>query len=333
MMSKFEQYGSKPTRHGFGEALAELGEKHDNVVVIGADVTGSVMTSFFQEKFPERFFSVGVAEQNATTIAVGLALSGKIPFFSSYSAFAAFRNADQLRVSVCYNEANVKIGGGHSGVTVGPDGATHQSLEEMALLRALPNMTLVTPCDYEQAKKATIAIAEMHGPAYLRFGRSAVPMFTTKDTPFQLGKADVYREGEDVALVACGLMVWEAMKAAEILANEGISARVVNCHTIKPIDVDTLVETAQRCGAIVTAEEHQVHGGLGGAVAEVMAKNFPVPMEFVGMPDTFGGSGEPDELLDIFGLRAENIVASAKVALERKKNGFIGNRQVFDIAK
>lgn len=330
-MEKFKSTGKKTTRHGFGEALVELGEKHDNVVVLGGDITGSVMTSFFQEKFPERFFSIGIAEQNATTIAAGLALSGKIAFFSSYSAFAAFRNADQIRISVCYNNANVKIGGGHSGITVGPDGATHQSLEEVSFLRALPNLTLVVPCDYEQSKKATIAVGEMYGPAFIRFGRPAIPAFTTPETPFVIGKADVYNEGSDVAIIACGLLVWEALQAAEMLEKEGISARVINCHTIKPLDVETITQAAIDCGAIVTAEEHQMIGGLGGAVAEAVVKNVPVPMEFIGIPDTFGGSGEPEELLDIYGLRAKNIVEAAKKAIDRKKNGFTKVRKVTEL--
>lgn len=331
-MNNFKLLEKKPTRHGFGEALALLGEKYDNVVVLGGDITGSVMTSFFKEKFPERFFSIGIAEQNATTIAVGLALSGKIPFFASYSAFAAFRNSDQLRISVCYNEANVKIGGGHSGITVGPDGATHQSLEEISFLRTLPNMTLVVPCDYEEAFKATIAVGEMQGPAYIRFGRSAVPLFTTKDTNFKLGKAEVFREGKDVAIVACGLMVWEALLAADELYNRrGISAKVINCHTIKPIDVETLVCAADECGVIVTAEEHQVHGGLGGAVAEVIVKNKPVPMEFVAVPDRFGESGEPEELQEKFGLTWHSIYAATLQAIERKKCGSSVIRRVKDI--
>lgn len=333
-MKKFEMLGKKTTRHGFGEALVSLGEKHDNVVVLGGDITGSVMTSFFRDKFPERFFSIGIAEQNATTIAAGMALSGKIAFFSSYSAFAAFRNADQLRVSVCYNNANVKIGGGHSGITVGPDGATHQSLEEVAFLRALPNMTLVVPCDYEQARKATIAVGEIYGPAYIRFGRSAVPLFTSEDTPFEIGKANVYIEGNDVALIACGLLVWEALQAAEILKEKhNINARVIDCHTIKPIDVHTITMAARECGAIVTAEEHQVYGGLGGAVAEVVVKNCPVPMELIGIPDTFGGSGEPEELLDIHGLNRHSLVASALKAVERKTKPFENIRQVTDIVR
>jgi transketolase len=332
-MNKIEMKGTKPTRHGFGEGLVALGEKYDNVVVIGADVTGSVMTSMFKEKFPERFISVGVAEQNATTVAVGLALSGKIPFFSSYSAFAAFRNADQIRVSVAYNEANVKIGGGHSGVTVGPDGATHQSLEEVALIRTLPNMTLVVPADYNEARNATIAIGEHVGPSFIRFGRSAVPIFTEANEKFEIGKAKVLTEGQDVAIIANGLLVWEALVAAdELFKRKGIKARVINCASVKPLDYETIIGAAMDCGALVTAEEHQVHGGMGGAVAEAVVKNYPVPMEIVGMRDTFGGSGEPEELLDIFALNWKGIYASTLKVLERKDKGFIGIRQVKDLA-
>ena len=332
-MQELKLLGKKPTRHGFGDGLAELGERNPNVVVLGGDITGSVRTSVFKDKFPDRFFSLGVAEQNATTVAAGLALSGKVPFFASYGAFCALRNADQLRISVCYNEANVKIGGGHSGISVGPDGATHQVLEEVALLRTLPHMTLVVPCDYEEARKATIAIGELDGPAYIRFGRSDVPMFTTRETPFELGKAQVFREGGDVALIACGALVWEALLAAEELAKtKGIQARVINVATIKPLDVKTLVDAARECGAVVTAEEHQVHGGLGSAVAEVLAKNAPVPMEFVGVKDTFGGSGDPLELMEKFGLTWKDIYASALAAMDRRDNGSSGYREVRDVA-
>lgn len=330
-MQKLKINGKKPTRHGFGEALVELGKKHDNLVVLGGDITGSVMTSYFKEAFPDRFFSIGIAEQNATTIAAGLALSGKIAFFSSYSAFAAFRNADQLRISVCYNNANVKIGGGHSGITVGPDGATHQALEEVSFLRALPNMTLVVPCDYMETKKATIAVGEMYGPAYIRFGRPAVPMITDANTPFTLGKAEIFREGSDLAIIACGLMVWEAYQAAEILQEQyGISARVINNHTIKPIDYKTISDAAKECGAIVTAEEHQIIGGLSAAVAEVVVKNHPVPMEFVGMKDRFGGSGEPEELLEKFGFNAAAIVKSALTVIKRKNGDLQNYRTVIE---
>jgi len=332
-MQELTLLGSKPTRHGFGEGLVTLGERYDNVVVLGGDITGSVMTSLFKDKFPDRFFSIGIAEQNATTIAAGLALSGKIPFFASYGAFCALRNADQLRISVCYNEANVKIGGGHAGISVGPDGATHQVLEEVAFLRTLPHMTMIVPCDYLEAKKATIAMGEKVGPAYIRFGRSPVPLFTRDETPFEIGKAQIFREGNDIALIANGSLVWESMIAATELAKKGIQARVINCPSIKPFDVETVVNAARECGAIVTAEEHQVHGGLGGAVAEVTAKNAPVPVEFVGVRDSFGGSGEPEELMQKFGLTWKEIYASALLAMERRDKGSNGYRQVKDVAQ
>lgn len=330
-MEEYTLLGSKPTRHGFGEALVVLGERNENVVVLGGDITGSVMTSLFKDKFPDRFFSIGIAEQNATTIAAGLALSGKVPFFASYGAFCALRNADQIRISCCYNEANVKIGGGHAGISVGPDGATHQVLEEVAYLRTLPHMTMLVPCDYLEAKKATIAMGEMVGPAYIRFGRSPVPLYTTDATPFEIGKAHVLREGNDVALIACGALVWECLLAAQELAKKGIQARVINNPSIKPFDVETTVNAARECGAIVTAEEHQVHGGLGGAVAEVTAKNSPVPIEFVGVKDSFGGSGDPDELMIKFGLTWKEIYASALKAMERRDKGSVGFRRVKDV--
>lgn len=324
--------GSKPTRFGFGDGLVDLGERHSNVVVLGGDITGSVLTSLFRDKFPDRFFSIGIAEQNATTIAAGLALSGKIPFFASYGAFCAFRNADQLRISVAYNETNVKIGGGHAGISVGPDGATHQVLEEVSFLRTLPHMTLIVPADYEEARKATIAMGEMVGPAYIRFGRSPVPMFTTADTPFVLGKANQITDGDDVAIIANGALLWEAVLAAEELAKKGIIARVINVHTVKPFDFETVTNAARECGCIVTAEEHQVHGGLGGAVAECCGKNAPVPIEFVGVKDSFGGSGEPEELMIKFGLTWREIYASALVAMERKEKGSTGVRAIKDVA-
>ncbi len=318
----FEQYGSKATRFGFGEGLVELGERDERIVVLGGDITASVMTNYFKDRFPDRFYSMGIAEQNATTVAAGLALSGKVPFFASYGAFCALRNADQLRISVCYNEANVKIGGGHSGISVGPDGATHQILEDIAFLRALPHMTLVVPCDYLEAKKATIAIGEMDGPAYIRFGREPVPSFTREDTPFRLGKAETFREGNDVAIIATGWMVWESLVAAEELAKEGIQARVINLHTIKPIDTEAIVKAASECGAVVTAEEHQIMGGMGSAVAQVVAKNHPVPMEFIGVSDTFGGSGRPDELMTAFGLTSQDVYNGVKKVLQRRAGTF-----------
>ena len=315
---KFEKYDSKPTRHGFGEGLVELGENDERVVVLGGDITGSVMTSMFKDRFPDRFFSIGIAEQNATTIAAGLALSGKIPFFASYGAFCALRNADQLRISVCYNEANVKIGGGHSGISVGPDGATHQILEDISLLRSLPNMTLVVPCDFVEARKATVALGQMHGPGYVRFARTATPVFTRDDTPFELGKAEVFHQGDDVAVIASGPLVWEALVAAEELGKEGISVRVINLHTIKPLDLETVVAAARECGAIVTAEEHQILGGMGSLVAQAVVKNHPVPVEHVGVTDTFGGSGDPDHLMEVFGLTSPYIIAQIRKVLKRK---------------
>jgi len=335
---KLEKYGEKPTRHGFAKGLVELGHEDENVCVFGADVSGSVKSADFEKEFPDRFFSIGIAEANATTTAVGFALSGKTSVFATYSAFAAFRNTDQLRISVCYNNANVKIGGGHSGLTVGPDGATHQSLEEVSLLRTLPNMTLVVPCDYEEARKAIKLVGRMKGPAYIRFGRSAVPMFTTEDTPLIYGKAQVFRRGNDVALVANGLMVWRAMEAAEKLKEDhGIEARVINNAFVKPMDEETITNAARECGAIVTAEEHQVIGGLSGAVAEVVAKNFPVPIEFVGVKDTFGESGDGNELLEKYGLTWKEIYASALTAIKRKNEGFeksgLGVRKMTDISE
>ncbi len=311
--------GKKATRFGFGEGLVALGEKYDNIVVLGGDITGSVMTSYFQEKFPDRFFSAGIMEASATLFATGLALSGKVPFFASYGAFAACRNTDMLRISVCYNDANVKIGGGHAGISVGPDGATHQVLEEIAITRVLPNMTLLVPCDYNETKKATIAAGEFVGPVYIRFGRVDVPSFTTEDTPFEIGKAQVFREGNDVAICACGPMVWEALVAAEELAKEGIDARVINVSTIKPLDTATILAAANECGAIVTAEEHQITAGLGGAIAEYIVKENPVPMEFIGVNDTFGGSGDPDELMKLFGLTSGDIIKAVRKVITRKK--------------
>ena len=319
MTPKYELLGKKATRFGFGEGLVTLGEKYDNVVVLGGDITGSVMTSYFQEKFPDRFFSSGIMEATATLVATGLALSGKVPFFASYGAFAACRNTDMLRISVCYNDANVKIGGGHAGISVGPDGATHQVLEEIAITRVLPNMTLIVPCDFTEAKKATVAMGEFVGPAYIRFGRTDTPMFTKEETPFEIGKAQVFREGNDVGICACGPMVWEALVAAEELAKDGINARVINVSTIKPLDNATILAAASECGAIVSAEEHQITAGLGGAISELIVKNTPVPMEFVGVNDTFGGSGDPDELMKLFGLTSVTIIEAVKKVVKRKK--------------
>jgi transketolase len=311
----------KKTREGWGRALVELGEKDPNVVVLVGDLTDSTMVGFFAERFPDRFFQMGVAEQNMACVAAGLAVMGKVPFYTTYGAFAACRDLDQIRVTICYTNLNVNIGGAHGGISVGPDGATHQAMEEIPIIRSLPNMSMVVPCDFWETKKATLASAAIDGPVYLRFGRENVPTVTDESTPFTLGKGEVFAEGGDITIIACGVMVYEALKAHEELGKKGIAARVVNLHTIKPIDSELITRCARETGAIVTAEEHQITGGLGGAVAEVVVREHPVPMEMVAVMDRFGESGKPDELMDKFGLRAVDIVAAAGRALARKKKG------------
>ncbi len=313
-IKKLEQI---PTRNGYGEGLVEAGEKNKNVVVLCADLTESTRSLAFQEKFPERFVEVGVAEQNMAGLAVGMAYAGKIPFISSYAVFSPGRNWDQIRVNVCYNNANVKIAGAHAGISVGPDGATHQALEDIAITRVLPNMTVVVPCDYLETKKATLAVAESKGPLYLRFAREKTPVFTTTKTPFKIGRAEIFREGKDVSVVACGPLVHETLLAAEELKKE-ISVEVINSHTIKPLDKKTIVASVKKTGCVVTVEEHQITGGLGGAVAECLAENYPVPMERVGMPDSFGESGEPQELLAKYGMTKDDIIKKIKKVLKRK---------------
>ena len=313
-----EKLEQKPTRDGYGEGLVELGKKNPNVVVLGADLTGSTRCNWFRDEFPSRFIQVGIAEQNLIGIAAGLSLVGKIPFASTYSVFCPGRNWDQIRISVAYNQANVKLTGAHAGVSVGQDGATHQGLEDIAITRCLPNMTVLAPCDSIETKKATIAAGQMKGPVYLRFAREATPVFTTLKAPFQIGKAEVFRKGADATIIACGPTVHEALLAADDLEKDGLSIRVINNHTIKPIDQDTIIEAAERTGAIVTAEDHQVMGGLGSAVAEVLVKNCPVPIEMIGVQDRFGESGSPEELMREFHLLAEDIKVAVKKALKRK---------------
>ena len=309
----------RKTREGFGRALVALGERDPRIVVLVGDLTESTMVSFFAERFPERFIEVGAAEQNMTGIAAGLAAAGKIPFLATYGAFASCRAADQLRVTVAYSNLNVKIGGAHGGISVGPDGATHQALEEISIIRAIPNLSLIVPCDYWETYKATIAAARHEGPVYLRFGREDVPMVTSEDTPFTLGKGEVFAPGRDLTIIACGVMVYEALRAREALLGRGIEARVVDLHTVKPLDRLLIARCARETGAIVTAEEHQVNGGLGGAVAEAVVGTHPVPMEFVAVMDRFGQSGKPGELMEAFGLTARHIVAAAERVLERKR--------------
>ena len=311
-------YGSKPTRDGFGEALVELGQKRDDVVVLSADLTESTRAAWFKEKFPERFFSMGVSEQDMMGTAAGLALSGKVAFACTFGAFAAGRAWDQVRVSLAYMKTNVKIVGTHGGISVGEDGPTHQANEEIALMRILPNMTVIVPCDALEAKRATIASASHAGPVYLRLGRSGVPLITKETDVFQIGKANLLRDGKDVTIIACGVEVYEALCAAEALEKENISARVINLHTIKPIDKDIIIKAAKETGAVVTAEEHAVAGGMGSAVSEVLAQDCPVPMEFIGVKDRFGESGDPKELFKLFGLTADDIKNAAKKAISRK---------------
>ncbi|TET31751.1 MAG: transketolase family protein [Planctomycetota bacterium] len=307
----------KPTKNGFGEGLVELGRRNPRVVALGCDITGSVMVSLFKDAFPDRFFSIGIAEQNAAQIAAGLSLAGFVPFFSTYGVFASGRCWDQIRTTICYTELNVKIGGAHGGISVGPDGATHQALEEIGNMRAIPNMTVIVPADATETRKATIAAGEMLGPCYVRFGREAVPSWTKEDDPFEIGNANLVRDGNDVAVIACGVMVYEALCAAEELEKEGISVRVVNLHTVKPIDTGAIVSCAEKCGCIVAAEEHQIYGGFCGAVAEQVVQHCPVPMEFVAVDDRFGESGDPEELMSEFGLTSSDIVSAIRNVLKR----------------
>lgn len=319
-MPKLRIIDQKATRLGFGEALVELGTVNPNVVVIGGDVTGSVRTDLFMRAFPERFFSVGIAEQDMMATAAGLAVAGKIPFASTYGEFATGRPFDQIRQSIAYSNLPVRICASHCGITVGPDGATHQSLEDVAIMRVLPHMTVICPCDYHETKKAIHALMSWPQPAYVRFFRDNSPVFTDERTPFVIGKSNTLIEGSDVSIIASGLLVWESILAEEILATEGISVRVINMHTIKPIDVDSIIKAARETGAIVTAEDHQIHGGLGGAVAEVLTQHHPVPQEFVAVKDTFGESGTGEELMKKYGISKEHIVQAVKRVLHRKKS-------------
>lgn len=307
-------------RLGFGEGLLEAARKNDQVVGLCCDLTGSTKMDLFKNEFPERFIEVGIAEQNMIGMAAGLALNGKIPFCASYAVFNPGRNWDQIRVSVCYSNTNVKIVGAHAGISVGKDGATHQGLEDIASLRAIPNITILAPADYDETKKATLAAAQFKGPVYIRFGRETVPKVTTPKTPFQIGRAEVLVEGEDATVIACGPMVFEAIKASQALYPK-IKVEVINSSTIKPLDSDTILKSVRKTGAAVTAEEAQIIGGLGGAVAECLAENYPAPLERVGVLDKFGESGGPEELMDRYGLRAKNIIQAIQKAIKHKKNG------------
>jgi len=306
------------TRDAYGLALVELGKENENIVVLDADLSKSTKTCNFKDAYPERFFNMGIAEQNLMGVAAGLAASGKIPFASSFAVFAVGRAYDQIRNSIAYPKLNVKIAATHAGITVGEDGGSHQMIEDIALMRALPNMTVVVPADGVEARQAVLAAAEYKGPVYIRLGRSKVETIFDENYKFRLGKGVVVKEGGDVALIACGIMVETALKAAEMLAEEGINAAVVNISTIKPIDAALITKVAGETKAVVTCEEHNIIGGLGSAVAEVLAENCPVPMARVGIEDKFGQSGVPDELLKAYGLTAENIVQKAKDVIGRK---------------
>ncbi len=300
-----------PTRDGFGQGLVALGDAHEDVVVLCGDLSESTRAQMFQKAFPERFVEAGVSEQNMMVLAAGMAMEGKVPFVTSYGVFVPGRCWDQVRISVCYNRANVKIGGAHTGISVGPDGATHQAMEDIALTRVLPGMTVLVPCDAPQTKKATEAAYAINGPVYIRFAREKTPVFTTLETPFDIGKAQVLCEGTDVTVVGCGPLVHEALRAAVMLEGE-LSLEVINLHTVKPIDGETLEASAHKTGRVVTIEEHQIHGGMGSAVAECLSERFPVPIKRIGMPDAFGESGTPAALLTKYGMTAEAVVAAAR---------------------
>jgi len=318
MTARYSNRGDKPTKTGFGEGLATAAYHHPELIGLGTDITSSVGMNIFAERFPDQFYSLGIAEQNAIGVAAGLALEGKIPVVATYGVFAALRTADQIRVSVCYNNLHVIIGGAHAGVSVGPDGATHQALEDLAVMRVMPNMTVISPCDATQTRLAVIqAIHHLPGPVYIRFGREAMPDFTSPGQSFEIGKGQTLLAGMDITIIATGHMVWEALDAARELRNDGIHARVINIHTLKPIDRNLIAEAAAETGAILTAEEHQVSGGLGSAVAEVVVATHPVPMAFIGMPDRFGESGTPKELMKKFGLDAKSIYMAAKQLIHK----------------
>jgi transketolase len=310
----------EPIRKGFGRGLLEAGKRNDNVVAACADLTDSTQMSLFRDAFPARFVEIGVAEQNLVTVGSGLAAMGKIPFVSSYAAFSPGRNWEQIRTTICLNDQPVKIIGSHAGISVGPDGATHQMLEDLALMRALPNMVVLAPGDSIEAEKATLAMSEDKRPGYMRLAREKTPVFTTDKTPFEIGKAYVYREGKDITLVATGAMTYQALIAADILARDGVDAEVVHAPTIKPLDADTILRSAHKTGAVITAEEAQVNGGLGGAVAELLSEELPTLLKRVGMLDRFGESGEPGELMEHFGLTGAHIAMAAHTLLTKKSH-------------
>lgn len=317
-MKKYTNTGNKDTRSGFGDGLTELGKKNPNVVALCADLTGSLKMGDFQKNHPERFFQVGIAEANMMGIAAGMTIGGKIPFTGTFANFSTGRVYDQIRQSIAYSDKNVKICASHAGLTLGEDGATHQILEDIGLMKMLPGMTVINTCDYNQTKAATIAIAEHHGPVYLRFGRPKVANFTPEDQKFVIGKANLLNEGTDVTIIATGHLVWEALQAAEQLEAKGISAEVIDIHTIKPLDEEAILASVKKTGCVVTAEEHNFMGGLGESVSRVLAQNHPTPQEFVAVMDSFGESGTPEQLMEKYGLNAEAIVKASEKVINRK---------------
>lgn len=317
-MKKFEYQDKKDTRSGFGAGLYELGKKNKNVVALCADLTGSLKMNEFANEFPDRFIQCGISEANMMGAAAGLTIGGKIPFAGTFANFATGRVYDQVRQSIAYSDKNVKICASHAGLTLGEDGATHQIMEDIGLMKMLPGMVVINPCDYNQTKAATMAIAEHHGPVYLRFGRPKVPNFTQEDQKFEIGKAILLNEGTDVTIIATGHLVWKAIEAGEILEQKGISVEIINIHTIKPLDDEAILSSVKKTRAVVTAEEHLLNGGLGDSVAQLLGRKLPTPLEMVAVDDTFGESGKPEDLLKKYGIDTDNVVEAALNVLKRK---------------
>jgi transketolase len=316
---EFEILGNKDTRSGFGEGLAELGRTNPDVVALCADLTGSLKMDEFKKENPERFFQVGIAEANMMGMAAGMTIGGKIPFTGTFANFSTGRVYDQIRQSIAYSQKNVKIAASHAGLTLGEDGATHQILEDIGMMRMLPNMTVIVPADFNQTKQATIASAAHNGPVYLRFGRPVMPIFVKPDAEFVIGKADVLTEGKDVTIIACGHMVWKSIEALKTLTEKGISVELINMHTIKPLDVDAILKSVAKTRCVVTAEEHMRNGGLGDAIAQILAQHDPLPQEFVAVNDKFGESGTPMELMTKYGIDTADVIAAVEKVLARKK--------------
>ena len=317
-MKKFDYKDKKDTRSGFGAGLYELGKKNENIVALCADLTGSLKMNQFADEFPDRFFQCGIAEANMMGAAAGLTIGGKIPFAGTFANFATGRVYDQVRQSIAYSGKNVKICASHAGLTLGEDGATHQIMEDVGLMKMLPGMVVINPCDYNQTKAATIAIADYEGPVYLRFGRPKVPNFTPEDQKFEIGKAILLNEGSDVTIFATGHLVWKAIEAAEILEQKGISSEIINIHTIKPLDDDAVLKSVSKTKVVVTAEEHMMNGGLGDSIAQLLSRKLPTPIEMVAVDDKFGESGKPEELLTKYGIDTDNIVSAVESVLKRK---------------